>query len=113
MTTAQVAKRLGVAQTRVSRIEAAEVNGSITLRTLERAAEALDCRLVYVLIPVQPLQERMERRAFEKAERQYNSVQQTMKLEDQAVISSKFHTDAIEQIAQKLLKKPSKLWNEG
>ena len=44
MTTEHLAKRIGVSQPRVIEIEKAEVSGSITLKTLQRAANALDCR---------------------------------------------------------------------
>src|ERR1700680_4942624 len=55
MTTGQMAKRIHVAQTRVSEMEAAEAHGNITLKTLDRAAEALGCRVIYVVIPNRPL----------------------------------------------------------
>ncbi|VAX03953.1 hypothetical protein MNBD_GAMMA20-319, partial [hydrothermal vent metagenome] len=51
MTTTQLAKRLGVVQSRTVAIEQAEAKGSITLNSLEKAANALDCRLVYALVP--------------------------------------------------------------
>jgi len=51
MTTAQLAKRLGVAQPTVIGLEGAEASKAISLKTLERAARALDCTLVYVLVP--------------------------------------------------------------
>ena len=54
MTTAQLAKRLGVSQPRAVGIEKAEARGAITLDSLERAAQALDCRLVYALVPNKP-----------------------------------------------------------
>ena len=47
MTTRQFAGRIGVVQSRAVDIEKAEVTGSITLDSLERAARALDCELVY------------------------------------------------------------------
>lgn len=53
MTTKQLAQRLGVVQSRIVAIEKAEVSGSITLDSLERAAHAPDCRLVYTLCQAQ------------------------------------------------------------
>ena len=55
MTSGQLAKRLGVQQPRVIELERGEVSGNITVRSLERAAEALGCELVYVLVPEKPL----------------------------------------------------------
>jgi predicted DNA-binding mobile mystery protein A len=55
MITAQFAKRLGVAQPRIIELERGEADGNITLKSLQRAAEALGCRLVYTLVPERPL----------------------------------------------------------
>ena len=51
MTMAQLAARTGVSQSRITRIEAAEVNSAITLRTLRNIAEGMNCELVYALVP--------------------------------------------------------------
>src|SRR5258706_9916081 len=47
----QLAKQLGVKPPRVVEMEKNEVDGAITLKVLERAAEAMGCSLVYALIP--------------------------------------------------------------
>lgn len=47
----QMAKQLGVKPPRVVEMEKNEVEGAITLKVLERAAEAMGCSLVYALIP--------------------------------------------------------------
>ncbi len=51
MTGVQFAKRLGVRPQSVDGLEKSEANGSIKLDTLRRAAEELDCTLVYALVP--------------------------------------------------------------
>ncbi len=67
MTTAQLADRLGVSQPRAVNIEQAEVSGVISLQSLERAAQALDCELVYALVPRKPLEEIAGERAVLRA----------------------------------------------
>lgn len=47
----QLAKRMMVNQSRIIQIEIAEQNKSITLKTLTKAAEAMDCKLVYAFVP--------------------------------------------------------------
>src|SRR5476651_67154 len=69
MTTSQLAKRMGVTQPRISELERAEASGNIGLRSLERAAEAMGCRLVYVLVPLAPLSETVRERAERLADR--------------------------------------------
>jgi predicted DNA-binding mobile mystery protein A len=55
MSSSDLAARLGVTHGRVSQLERAELDGSIGIGTLERAAQAMHCELRYVLIPTEPL----------------------------------------------------------
>src|SRR5215813_3110930 len=57
MTTAQLANRLGIKQPSVVAIEQSEAKGTIELATMRRVAEALDCTLVYALVPNKPLEQ--------------------------------------------------------
>jgi transcriptional regulator with XRE-family HTH domain len=47
----ELARRLGVQQREIFRLEQAERESRITLGSLERAAEAMDCELTYGLTP--------------------------------------------------------------
>jgi predicted DNA-binding mobile mystery protein A len=85
MTTAQLAKRMGVRQPSVVNIEMSEEKGSIELATLRRAAAALDCTLVYALIPNKPLETTIRARARAFLRRRRRPVEHTMLLEDQQV----------------------------
>ena len=51
MTMQQYAGRLGVSQPRIIALEKSEVEDTVTLGTLRRAAAALDCQLVYAVVP--------------------------------------------------------------
>jgi predicted DNA-binding mobile mystery protein A len=85
MTTAQLAKRMGVRQPSVVNLEMSEEKGSIELATLRRAAAALDCTLVYALIPNKPLETTIRERARAFLRRRRRPVEHTMLLEDQQV----------------------------
>lgn len=85
MTTAQLARRMGVTQPAVVILERSETLGRVKLDTLQRAADALDCRLVYALVPNQPLETLVQSRRRELAGRQLAAVEQSMRLENQAV----------------------------
>ena len=63
MTAAQLGKRLSVSQQRALAIEQAETSGSITLASLARAADALDCELVYAVVPRTSLERLVQDRA--------------------------------------------------
>jgi len=113
LTTAQFARRLGIAQPSVVELEQSEAANSITLRTLERAAEALGCRVVYALIPQEPLAETVRKRAELVAERRMAAVEQTMRLEDQAVRNKKGSEEARRKLVEDLLHKPARLWDHA
>ena len=112
MTTAQLGQRLGVSQPRVVEIEQGEVSGSITLNTLQRAAQALGCRLVYTLIPDRPLEETVRQRAEKLAQEKLISVEQTMRLEDQSVKNKVASKETLRQFTEVLLRHPARLWDE-
>lgn len=67
MTTRQLGRRMGVAHTSVAGLEHGEVAGTLKLDTLRRAADALDCDLVYALVPRRPLTETVWTQARRKA----------------------------------------------
>jgi predicted DNA-binding mobile mystery protein A len=85
MSTAQLAKRLGVKQPSVVALEQSEAKGTIELATLRRAAEALDCTLVYALAPNKPLEAIVRDRARTFARQRLGPVEHSMLLEDQKV----------------------------
>lgn len=111
MTTAQLAQRIGVKQPRITELEHGEVHGAITLQSLERAAEALNCRVVYVFLPVRPLTETMHARAAAIADQQLAAIEQTMGLEDQAVHGKARRAEARADLVNALLRRPARLWD--
>ena len=112
MTSQQLGRRPGIAQPSVVELEQSEARGTVTLKTLERAAEALGCRLVYALVPMRPLSEIVDRRANEVAERKLASVEQTMRLEDQAVNTKRGREEQKRKLIEELLRRPARLWDE-
>jgi predicted DNA-binding mobile mystery protein A len=85
MTAVQFGRRQGVTSQSIEDVEKSEAAGTIRLDTLRRTAAALDCTLVYALVPNRSLQETVERQARRKALAAFARVDQTMVLEDQQV----------------------------
>ncbi len=112
MTTAQLAKRIGVSQPRAVEIEKAEARGAITLDSLERAAQALDCRLVYALVPNKTLEELVEERARLLAEKRLASARHTMALEAQGVDMSDEQEQFKRLVRQIVEQSGSALWED-
>jgi predicted DNA-binding mobile mystery protein A len=88
MSTAQLAKRLGIKQPSLVELEQSETKGTIELATLRRVAEALDCTLVYVLVPNRPLESVVRDRARAFVTRRWEPVEHSMLLEDQKVTAT-------------------------
>lgn len=83
MTGVQLARRLKISPQSVDALEKSEANGSIKLDTLRRAAEALDCTLVYALVPNISLEGAVREKARKLALRDLGRVAHTMRLEAQ------------------------------
>lgn len=83
MSGVQFARRLHVRPPSIAALEASEENETIQLKTLRRAAEALDCTLVYALVPNDSLEGAVHVRACKIALRELGRVAHTMKLEAQ------------------------------
>jgi predicted DNA-binding mobile mystery protein A len=113
MTTRQLGIRMGVSQPRIVKLEKSEVDGSITLDSLERAARAMGCRVVYALVPEKPLTDTMQERANVIADRRLASVEQTMRLEDQRVSDKKQQSEGRQRLVRELLRRPARLWDES
>jgi predicted DNA-binding mobile mystery protein A len=112
MTTAQLAKRLNITQPSVVGLEQAEAARTMSLDTLERAARALDCTLVYALVPHKPLEQTVQERARERARARLRTISHSMTLEDQRV-RDEDEREQLERLVQKLLAGPgSALWDE-
>lgn len=112
MTTAQLARRLGVQQPRIVELEKAEATGNITVQSLQRAAEAMGCRFVYALVPIKPITQTIAERANQLAEQKLASVEQTMRLEGQEVHDKAARKEARLRLANELLRRPARLWDE-
>lgn len=85
MTGTALARRMNMTTEGLRQIEKAEADERITLATLKKAADALDCELHYVLVPRKPLAQQLNDRARELASKELAPVMQHMSLEDQAV----------------------------
>lgn len=107
-----LAKRLGVVASTVTRLEKSEADDSISLSTLRRAAEALDCELHYVLVPRQSLADTLASRANQIARERMADVAHNMALESQTT-SNETVTNQTRALADSLLKGPRReLWRE-
>jgi predicted DNA-binding mobile mystery protein A len=85
MSMEQLAERLKIKQPSLVTLEQSEAKGTIELATLRRVAEALDCTLVYALVPNKPLETMVRDRARAFTRKRRAHVEHSMLLEDQKV----------------------------
>jgi len=110
MSMAHMAARMGISQPAVSQMERREAEGAITLNLLSQAADALDCDVVYALVPrAGSLTEAMETRARHLAGGTVGRVSHTMRLEDQA-ISERARREQVDDLVRELMDNPRTLW---
>ncbi len=105
-----MASRMGVTKQWLNRLEQGERSGSATIASLTRAAEALECRFVYAFIPYNSLEEMVEVRAREIANREVKRVDQTMALEDQQVSRKELERRVAEYIRDHI--RDADLWRD-
>jgi len=112
MSGTQLAKRLGVTKARVSKAEQDEPAGSVTLKSMQAMAKAMDCTFVYAVVPKQNVEGVIKLRAIDKARIQVKAASTHMALEAQSLSKEQLNFE-IERIAAQIMDKmPADLWNE-
>lgn len=112
MSAAQLGRRLGLTRQAVSALEHAEAGGSITLKSLKRAAEGLHCDLVYALVPRESLENLLDQRVRTVAAAMVKRASHSMALERQEVSDQEIAAQ-VEELADRLRSESLRhLWNE-
>ena len=112
MTTRQLAKRANMSQTAVSLWERSEAQDTISIGKLREAAEALDCELVYALVPKRSLEETVRKRAAQIADAKLARMHHTMRLEAQALGKNDLDLERVRLIDELMRSKASRLWED-
>lgn len=110
MSRRELAERMGSSQATVADIERNEALGTVQLDTLRRAAEAMDCQVVYALIPTSSLDVMVANQARRKAAAHLRSVGHQGRLEDQELDEVMANRD-LEAFASDLVDRRG-LWSE-
>ena len=112
MTRVQLAQRMDISPSTVNDLERNEARGTITLESLERLARAMDCQVVYAVVPRngRTLEETVRQRAESVARDQMARVSHTMRLEEQG-LTDKQEKRQLARIVDSLLSgSRRKLW---
>ncbi len=108
----QLADRLGEHRSRTKQIEQQEIAGSLTLKTIRKIAEAMDCVFVYGLVPRTSLEETVRNQAKQIALKRLARASHTMELENQA-LGTKENKEILSSMIEEIMDElPSNLWDK-
>ncbi len=110
MSLRQVAERAGVSKTAAASVEKNEAKGTVQLDSLQRLAEAMDCEVVYAVVPRGSLDDILQLRALEAAERMVGRVADSMALEAQSTSPSEREA-LVRELTAKYRANPKALWD--
>jgi len=111
MTLQQLGRRLQITAQSVKELEMREATGSITINRLREAAQAMDMKLVYGLIPADGSIEKMiEKRAYVLAREIVLRTSNSMKLEDQENSLERIEKAIHEKAAEIKEELPKYIW---
>ncbi len=108
----QLADRLGVSQSRIVKIEQDELSGALTIKTLEKIADKLDCVFIYGFAPRSTLENTVRNQAACIARERMNMISHHMYLEAQE-LTNHHSKAAFESMVEEILESPSKLWDKN
>jgi predicted DNA-binding mobile mystery protein A len=102
MTAVALARQLNVRSSTVHKLEKSEADDSISLASLRKVAEALNCELHYALVPRTSLETKLRNQAKLVARKNLFPVSHSMALEDQSV-TNKAQQAQLELLEKELL----------
>ena len=105
MSAEALGKRMGVTKRAVQQIEEGERQGTVALGTLRRAADAMDCDVVHLLVPRESLEGFLDRSARMAIAGWVRNTVSTMALEAQDV--SAFD---VEETLVEMRSDPARVW---
>ena len=115
LTANQLARRMNTQASNVLHLEKRETSKSATLSALDRAAKAMNCRLVWSIVPERPydsLSAIVDKRARLMADKIIQTVNHTMKLEGQELPPELVKQQADDMALDLIRAGDSKIWGD-
>lgn len=103
LTLAELAKLVSISPVTLAQAERREIEGKVSLSTLRKIAEAMECELIYSFVPKKDMKTLIHDKAFEKAAKTLGIADLHMKLENQKVEGDEL--ERIERLAKKFIEK--------
>ncbi|MCK5580708.1 MAG: mobile mystery protein A [Candidatus Omnitrophica bacterium] len=102
LSTSQLGKKVGIDQSRISRLENAEKTGNLKLSSLQKIAQGLNMKFVYGFVPEDTLESMVKDQAKRIALKRMKILDNTMRLEKQA-LSEEEKKKALDDMMEKIL----------
>lgn len=110
MSGAQLARRMGVTRARIAQAERAELEGGVTLKSMQATAAAMGCRFVYAFEPSDAIETIIAARARKKAEAIVGAAARHMALE---TVSDSRTEQEVSRLTRKLIyEMPPDFWQD-
>ena len=114
--TRQLAKRCGVQHSSILRIEKNEIQNKISIESLKKIASAMDCQLVYAIVPkgeYNSLEEIIDHRAELLAHKLIKKADHTMQLEAQGTSSKEIKTQTKKLANELKTRMDPRIWEKN
>lgn len=112
MSGAQLAGRMSVTRARIAQVEQAELEGGVTLRSMQATAEAMGCRFVYAFVPPDTIETLIIAQARKKAQAIVATAGRHMALEDQTVTGDRTGREVTRLMNELMYEMPSDFWQD-
>ena len=112
LSTSQLAKKVGIDQSRISRLENSEKTGELKLSSLQKIADGLNMKFIYGFVSEETLEDIVRNQARRIALKRLETLDSTMRLEQQA-LSDENKKKALDDMMEKILINPPKdFWEQ-
>ena len=106
----QLGKKVGLDQSRISRLEAAEKDGNLKLSSLQKISNGLGMKFVYGFVPAEPLEEMVKAQAKRIALKKLKQLNNTMRLEKQELSGDEQKKALGDMIEKICVDQPKDFW---
>ena len=112
MSAKDLASKVGIDQSRISRLENAEKDGNVKLSSLQKIAQGLDMEFVYGFVPKNTLETLVREQARKIAGEKMKWLSHTMRLEQQELPEKEKESAVKDMIDKILIAEPKDFWKK-
>ncbi len=111
LSASQLGKKVGIDQSRISRLENAENAGDLKLSSLQKIAKGLNMKFVYGFVPEATLESMVREQAKRIALRRLETLDNTMRLEKQALPEDEKRKVLEDMMTRIMIDQPKDFWD--